>query len=61
MEGTINLDPDYQRGMPCVPMSHENCMLRDVTDVVWKEEKQIGLVDSIFRKYSFHDTSMRLC
>ncbi|EIM84991.1 uncharacterized protein STEHIDRAFT_60774, partial [Stereum hirsutum FP-91666 SS1] len=33
VEGTINLDPDYQR------------------DVVWKEEKQIGLVDSIFRNY----------
>ncbi|KAH9979380.1 hypothetical protein BGW80DRAFT_595558 [Lactifluus volemus] len=33
IDGTIDLDPDYQR------------------DVVWSEQKQIGLIDSVFRNY----------
>ncbi|KAH9961871.1 hypothetical protein BJV74DRAFT_984118 [Russula compacta] len=33
VDGSINLDPDYQR------------------DVVWPEQKQIGLIDSVFRNY----------
>ncbi|KAI9507223.1 hypothetical protein F5148DRAFT_144121 [Russula earlei] len=33
IDGSINLDPDYQR------------------DIVWSEQKQIGLIDSIFRNY----------
>ncbi|KAI0296749.1 hypothetical protein B0F90DRAFT_1811280 [Multifurca ochricompacta] len=33
VDGSINLDPDYQR------------------DIVWPEQKQIGLIDSVFRNY----------
>jgi len=66
VDGTIDLDPDYQRGVLffnslCylyynLPLSlfsfpWSNSLTPSTTDIVWTKEKQSGLVDSIFRNY----------
>lgn len=51
IDGTINLDPDYQRGALWLPRSCSSCRWYTPLDIVWSEQKQIGLIDSVFRNY----------
>jgi len=52
VDGSINLDPDYQRGInPVVLSVRLSNFFSRRKDVVWPEQKQVGLIDSVFRNY----------
>ena len=54
VDGSIDLDPDYQRGTLVFhqfSLSANDPSHHSPIDVVWSEQKQIGLIDSVFRNY----------
>lgn len=52
VEGSIDLDPQYQRGMlHAVLQKTSHILTIEDVDVVWSETKQAALIDSMLRNY----------
>lgn len=55
IDGTIDLDPEYQRGAYMRTIRAElvsnRVLINNSPDIVWGEAKQSGLIDSILRNF----------